>query len=107
MARKPPKLHPVCPASAKHHIHNYSLKTLTAVKFLEEKDEKTKHGEPQRICPSCKKVLSNSIKAMRKFIDQRPPPAPPVPHTPVALRLDLTCDSGETMRSRRMQAVRG
>jgi len=58
------KLNPVCPASDKNHIHNYSLKTLVAVHFTEEKDEKTKYGEPQRICPSCKKGLSNSSRAM-------------------------------------------
>ena len=66
IVQKPPKLHPVCPASAKDHIHYYSLKGLVTVLFTEEGDEKTKHGEPQRMCPSCKKVLSNATKAMRK-----------------------------------------
>ncbi|KAG0633005.1 hypothetical protein HOY80DRAFT_993969 [Tuber brumale] len=61
---KPLKLHPVCPASEKSHIHNYSLKTLTTVHFHEEKDEKTNHGDPQRVCPACKRGLSNSTKAM-------------------------------------------
>ncbi|PUU84030.1 hypothetical protein B9Z19DRAFT_1014371 [Tuber borchii] len=61
---KAPKLHPVCPASEKSHIHNYSLKTLTTVHFHEEKDEKTNHGDPQRVCPACKRGLSNSTKAM-------------------------------------------
>ncbi|RPB02157.1 hypothetical protein L873DRAFT_1834310 [Choiromyces venosus 120613-1] len=61
---KPPKLHPVCPASEKSHIHNYSLKTLTGVHFHEEQDERTKHGEAQRVCPACKKGLSNATKAM-------------------------------------------
>ncbi|KAI5785265.1 hypothetical protein FPQ18DRAFT_90186 [Pyronema domesticum] len=62
--RKPPKLNPVCPASGKDHIHYYSLKGLVSVKFTELEEEKTKHGDPQRICPSCKKVLSNAVKAM-------------------------------------------
>ncbi|KAL7266397.1 hypothetical protein RUND412_011057 [Rhizina undulata] len=62
--RKAPKLSPVCPASERDHIHNYSLKTLIAVHFTEEKDEKTKHGDPQRVCPSCKKGLNNATKAM-------------------------------------------
>lgn len=65
--RKPPKLNPVCPASGKDHIHYYSLKGLVSVKFTELEEEKTKHGDPQRICPSCKKVLSNAVKAMCKF----------------------------------------
>jgi nitric oxide synthase-interacting protein len=64
MIRKPPKLRPVCPASTKDHIHHYSLKSLVTVQFLEESDEKTKHGDSQRICPSCKKGLSNASKAM-------------------------------------------
>ncbi|KAI5779745.1 hypothetical protein EDC01DRAFT_669618 [Geopyxis carbonaria] len=64
VVKKPPKLKPVCPASEKNHMHNYGLKSLVRVKFTEEKDEKTKYGEPQRICPACKKGLSNSIKAM-------------------------------------------
>ncbi|CUS14215.1 unnamed protein product, partial [Tuber aestivum] len=61
---KLPKLQPVCPASEKSHIHNYSLKALTTVHFDEEKDEKTNHGDPQRVCPACKRGLSNSTKAM-------------------------------------------
>ena len=67
IVRRPPKLHPVCPASAKDHIHNYALKSLVAVQFTEQADEKTKHGDAARICPSCKKGLSNSIKAMRMW----------------------------------------
>ncbi|TGZ83734.1 hypothetical protein EX30DRAFT_327394 [Ascodesmis nigricans] len=61
---KPLKLKPVCPASTKDKLHHYSLKALIDVHFTEEADEKTKHGDPQRICPSCKKVLSNANKAM-------------------------------------------
>jgi nitric oxide synthase-interacting protein len=56
------KLHPVCPASNPSSPHHLSLKTLIAVEFNEEKDDKT--GEMARVCPSCSKVLSNSSKAM-------------------------------------------
>ena len=66
IVRKPPKLHPVCPASARDHIHYYSLKTLVSAKFTEAKDEKTIHGDSQRICPACKKGLNNAVKAVCK-----------------------------------------
>lgn len=42
--------------------HNYSLNSLVTVAFAEEKDSTT--GQTQRICPSCKKILSNTSKAM-------------------------------------------
>jgi nitric oxide synthase-interacting protein len=56
------KLSPVCPASPADKPHNYSLHGLITVEFTEEKDSAT--GTNQRICPSCKKVLSNTSKAM-------------------------------------------
>ncbi|KAF3480425.1 uncharacterized protein GIQ15_05772 [Arthroderma uncinatum] len=56
------KLSPLCPASTPQDKHGYSLKTLVTVHFTEEKDEKT--GDMVRICPSCKKALSNGLKAM-------------------------------------------
>jgi nitric oxide synthase-interacting protein len=56
------KQSPVCPASPADKPHYYSLHTLIAVAFTEEKDATTKTS--QRICPSCKKVLSNTSKAM-------------------------------------------
>lgn len=59
---KKAKLSPVCPASAVDKPHNYSLHTLITVEFTEEKDSTT--GTSQRICPSCKKALSNTSKAM-------------------------------------------
>jgi nitric oxide synthase-interacting protein len=59
---KPEKLAPLCPASTPSTKHTYSLKTLVAVGFSEDKDSKT--GETIRICPSCKKGLSNSSRAM-------------------------------------------
>ncbi|KAI9702431.1 MAG: hypothetical protein M1836_000910 [Candelina mexicana] len=59
---KPPKLNPLCPASSVTKLHNYSLKTLITVSFTEEKDDKT--GDLVRVCPSCRKGLSNGVKAM-------------------------------------------
>ncbi|KAI6710922.1 hypothetical protein PZA11_004677 [Diplocarpon coronariae] len=57
------KLSPVCPASQATKPHNYSLHALVDVKFTEEKDATTTKTS-QRICPACKKVLSNTSKAM-------------------------------------------
>ncbi|KAK6517867.1 hypothetical protein TWF506_005045 [Arthrobotrys conoides] len=61
---KPPKLQPVCPGSDSEHFHHYSLKTLVSIKFAEEEAERNRHGETARICPSCKKGLSNETKAV-------------------------------------------
>lgn len=49
------KTTPICPASEKSSQHSLSLKTLIAVKFEEHE------GDHTRICPSCKKELSNVI----------------------------------------------
>lgn len=59
---KKAKLSPICPASPADKPHYYSLHTLIAIAFTEEKDAIT--GTSQRICPSCKKGLSNTSKAM-------------------------------------------
>ncbi|KAI5295285.1 hypothetical protein KEM52_001826 [Ascosphaera acerosa] len=56
------KLSPICPASTEDQSHPYSLKTLVAVHFTTEIDEKT--GETRRICPSCRKGLTNGSKAI-------------------------------------------
>ncbi|OBT79789.1 hypothetical protein VF21_01426 [Pseudogymnoascus sp. 05NY08] len=60
--KKKAKSSPVCPSSTTDKPHFYSLHTLITVSFTEEKssDKKT----TQRICPACKKALSNSSKAM-------------------------------------------
>lgn len=58
---KPEKLAPICPASEPATKHAYSLKTLVTVKFTEDKDSRT--GATVRICPSCKKLLTNSSRA--------------------------------------------
>lgn len=59
---KKAKAAPTCPASQEGQPHAYSLATLVTVHFTEEEDEKTR--KKQRLCPSCKKVLSNASKAM-------------------------------------------
>ncbi|KAI1862534.1 hypothetical protein JX265_009248 [Neoarthrinium moseri] len=59
---KKAKTAPVCPASLENSPHPYSLAALVTVQFTEEDDEKTRRK--QRVCPSCKKVLSNASKAM-------------------------------------------
>jgi nitric oxide synthase-interacting protein len=59
---KKAKQSPICPASPDDNPHPYSLHTLINVAFTEEEDATTKTR--QRICPSCKKVLSNTSKAM-------------------------------------------
>jgi len=51
----------VCPASPVDKPHNYSLASLITLSFSEENDAKS--GKLQRVCPSCKKVLSNTSKA--------------------------------------------
>lgn len=60
--KKKAKTVPVCPSSQENNPHTYSLHTLVAINFTEEssKDTKTK----TRICPSCKKALTNASKAM-------------------------------------------
>lgn len=63
-ANKAVKLTPICPASTEENRHSYSLKALVEVHFTEEK---TSDGSVARICPSCKKDLSNGLRAMRKY----------------------------------------
>jgi nitric oxide synthase-interacting protein len=65
---KPIKLTPICPASTEDNRHEYSLKTLVDVHFTEDKSEDLASTQLQtsRVCPSCKKVLTNGLKAMRK-----------------------------------------
>ncbi|KAJ5087923.1 hypothetical protein N7456_011539 [Penicillium angulare] len=60
-ANKTVKLAPVCPGSSETETHSYSLKGLVEVHFTEEK---ATDGTVSRICPSCKKNLSNGLKAM-------------------------------------------
>lgn len=62
---KKTKSTPVCPASREDNPHTYSLHTLVTVNFTEEDgDEGGGKKKHIRICPSCKKGLSNSSRAM-------------------------------------------
>lgn len=63
-ANKAVKLTPMCPGSNETHKHTYSLKSLVDVHFTEEKAD---DGTVLRVCPSCKKNLSNGLKAMRTY----------------------------------------
>ncbi len=60
--KKKVKSSPVCPSSPEDAPHHYSLATLIAVTFSEEKFKDSK--DTKRICPACRKELSNSSKAM-------------------------------------------
>ncbi|KAI0543864.1 hypothetical protein F4679DRAFT_590084 [Xylaria curta] len=61
---KKTKTNPICPASPEDKPHTYSLHTLVSVHFTnEDSDKQSKDGKTVRICPSCKKGLSNSSKA--------------------------------------------
>lgn len=67
---KKPKTAPVCPASPADRPHAYSLATLVGVCFSEEDEDgataATATATPRRarVCPACKKVLSNASKAV-------------------------------------------
>ncbi|KAJ5815631.1 hypothetical protein N7474_007408 [Penicillium riverlandense] len=61
IAQKAVKLVPICPASTESNRHSYSLKSLVDVHFTEETGA---DGTVSRVCPSCKKNLSNGLKAM-------------------------------------------
>ncbi|KAJ5986399.1 hypothetical protein N7451_010764 [Penicillium sp. IBT 35674x] len=60
-ANKTVKLAPICPGSSETNRHTYSLKSLVEVNFTEEEGS---DGSTSRVCPSCKKALSNGLKAM-------------------------------------------
>ncbi|KAK8111553.1 ENOS interacting protein [Apiospora kogelbergensis] len=70
---KKAKTAPTCPASPEDRPHAYSLHTLVTVCFTEEEEDEGGVAQPkngksrkkmQRVCPSCKKALSNSSRAM-------------------------------------------
>lgn len=65
------KQDPICPASTPTTQHTYSLKTLITVNFSEEGTDNTASSASTstattrtRICPSCKKALTNTSRAM-------------------------------------------
>ncbi|KAG6365128.1 hypothetical protein INS49_006735 [Diaporthe citri] len=60
--KKKAKTTPICPSSQENSPHPYSLHTLVTINFTEEESKETK--TKTRICPSCKKGLTNSSKAM-------------------------------------------
>ncbi|KAK3900250.1 hypothetical protein C8A05DRAFT_45868 [Staphylotrichum tortipilum] len=60
--KKHVKTQPTCPASSQDKPHPYSLHTLITINFTEEPSSDTTK-KPQRICPACKKALSNSSRA--------------------------------------------
>ncbi|KAL2156381.1 hypothetical protein VTH82DRAFT_1126 [Thermothelomyces myriococcoides] len=86
--KKKVKTQPVCPASSDDKPHHYSLHTLITINFTE--DTNSGADKPQRICPACKKVLSNSSKPVlakpcghvlcKSCVDQfmKPPSGEPV-----------------------------
>ncbi|KAK0732844.1 hypothetical protein B0T21DRAFT_385028 [Apiosordaria backusii] len=59
--KKKSKTQPTCPSSSEDNPHYYSLHTLVTVNFTEETDSSTK--KTTRICPACKKGLTNSSRA--------------------------------------------
>ncbi|KAI5863238.1 ENOS interacting protein [Durotheca rogersii] len=73
---KKAKSTPMCPGSHEDAPHPYSLHTLITVNFAEEEEEdpvqsRSRAGDGDgkkktraRVCPSCKKGLSNASKAM-------------------------------------------
>ncbi|KAI0512774.1 hypothetical protein F5B22DRAFT_292801 [Xylaria bambusicola] len=63
---KKTKTSPVCPASPEDKPHAYSLHSLVTIDFTTDKDgdSKSENGKAVRICPSCKKGLGNSSKAV-------------------------------------------
>ncbi|KAK0753206.1 hypothetical protein B0T18DRAFT_396259 [Schizothecium vesticola] len=59
--KKKGKTQPTCPTSPEDKPHFYSLHTLVTVHFTDETDAATK--TTTRICPACKKGLTNSSRA--------------------------------------------
>ncbi|KAI1820995.1 hypothetical protein F4861DRAFT_542392 [Xylaria intraflava] len=62
---KKTKTNTLCPASTEDKPHTYSLHSLVSLHFTtEDGDDKAQSKETLRICPSCKRGLGNSSKAM-------------------------------------------
>ena len=57
------KQQPTCPAAAADKPHDFTLKTLVTVNFIEDKPA-AGSDVSARTCPSCNKTLSNSLKAV-------------------------------------------
>ncbi|KAI1082192.1 hypothetical protein F5B20DRAFT_26341 [Whalleya microplaca] len=103
---KKTKSSPVCPASPEEKPHAYSLHTLVTISFTEEEEE----GQSKkriRVCPSCKKGLTNTSKAMlakpcghvlcRSCVDKFMKPSKHHdPHAPAVDAEELRCYVCET-----------
>lgn len=97
--KKKVKTQPTCPVASENKPHFYSLYSLVSINFTEEKDSTTKSS--QRICPSCKKVLSNASKAMlakpcghvlcKSCVDKFMKPLDHDPHSPDAEANTIRC----------------
>jgi len=64
--RAPAKTVPVCPASPPAAPHAYSLHVLVAVRFTSDDNDDGGGGDgddDSRVCPACRKALSNSSRA--------------------------------------------
>ncbi|KAI1164208.1 hypothetical protein F5B18DRAFT_650923 [Nemania serpens] len=63
---KKTKTNPICPAAPEDKPHPYSLHTLVSVNFTTDDadDKHGRNGKTVRICPSCKRGLGNSSRAM-------------------------------------------
>jgi nitric oxide synthase-interacting protein len=96
MATPERRLSPICPASDPEHTHPLSLKSLVAVNFSEDPQDKTKDGQPLRICPSCKKALNNNLKSYRMtpLTCELMVVAPPCGHVTCTTCTDLSRESG-------------
>ncbi|BGP25951.1 zinc finger protein, nitric oxide synthase-interacting protein [Rhodotorula toruloides] len=55
------KLQTLCHASKPPHP--VSLKTLVTVKLTKDPEEKNRSGNPTVLCPSCRKTITNNVKA--------------------------------------------
>ncbi|BGP09537.1 hypothetical protein JCM10049v2_005410 [Rhodotorula toruloides] len=55
------KLQTLCHASKSPHP--VSLKSLVTVKLTEDPEEKNRSGNPTVLCPSCRKTITNNVKA--------------------------------------------
>jgi nitric oxide synthase-interacting protein len=100
---KPPKLNPLCPSSSESSPHNLTLKTLTSIRFTEEKSG----GKTLRSCPACRKALTNISKGVlaipcghvlcKSCVDQfMKPVMTPDPHNPGMEHGVLRCFVCET-----------
>ena len=97
--KKKVKSQPTCPVSSEDRPHFYSLHTLITVNFTEDADPASR--SKQRICPACKKGLSNSSRATlakpcghvlcKNCVDKFMKPTDHDPHDPEAAHGVVLC----------------